>query len=679
MTQEDPRSRPEYEVRLERRVRVPMRDGVELAAVVVRPRAEGRFPAIMSYNPYRWLRQVKDTSSDTTYNHRWDGPPYFAQRGYAVVYFDVRGTGNSGGNTQDLYSDEERLDACDMVEWIAAQPWCSGNVGMWGMSYGGVVQWQVGVQNPPALKTLVIGSSNTDVYLDWTNPGGSIRPYMFDSFAPMMTAFNAAPPDADIVGPHWAGLWEERLEKNVPWGIGLISNLLQGPYWRDRSLQPDYGRIKVPVMFWCGWADPYPTPILRAFSKLDVPKKILLGPWGHYWPEEALPGPRIDFRHEMLKWFDRWLKGEDTGVMKEPAVTLFVRRYKRPVAHMYLEDAGFWRHEDEWPPARNQNTPFYLHPGGELSRKAPTGESAPDDYAYNPAVGISAGIYWGGGIMPWAMPVDQRLDEAWSLTYTTPPLEKDLEVTGNPKAVLHVASSADTAYFHVKLADVAPDGTSKWLADGGLLATHRNSHSEPEPMEPGQVYELEVDLKYVSYLFEKGHCIRVSVASADFQNAWPTAKPAVNRVHRDRQYPSHIVMPITPVQSPQLSAPDLKPSPRPAATMGDISQSTRHEITHDLVDETVTATLERVSETGPAPGLAHSNYTVSRRNPAEAVLQARYVYEVPPAGSGMTVEANESLTSDLESFHFLSQVEVTLGGKRHFQKSWRVSVPRKLN
>ncbi len=672
-------SPPEYRVRLDRRVRVPMRDGVELAAVVVRPRAEGRFPAIMSYNPYRWLRQVKDTSSDTTYNHRWDGPPYFAQRGYAVIYFDVRGTGNSGGTTQDVYSDEERLDAFDMVEWIAAQPWCSGNVGMWGMSYGGVVQWQVGVKNPPALKTLVIGSSNDDVYLDWTNPGGSIRPYMFDSFAPMMTAFNMAPPDADIVGPRWAELWEERLEKNVPWGIGFISNLLQGSYWRDRSLQPDYSRIRVPVMFWCGWADPYPTPILRAFSKLDVPKKILLGPWGHYWPEEALPGPRIDFRHEMLKWFDQWLKGEDTGVMKKPAVTLFVRRYQRPVAHMYLEDAGFWRHEDEWPPARNLDTPFYFRPGGELSRRAATGESAPDAYSYNPAVGINAGIYWGGGIMPWAMPVDQRLDEAWLLTYTTPPLEEDLEVTGNPKAVLHVSSSADTAYFHVKVTDVAPDGTSKWLTDGGLLATHRNSHSRPEPMEPGKIYELEIDLKYLAYLFEKGHRIRVSVAGADFQNAWPTAKPAVNCVHLDRRYPSHVVLPVTPAQRPRLSAPDLKPSPRPPAKMEDISQSTRHEIKHDLVNETVTATLERISETGPAPGLAHSTYTVSQSNPAETVLKARYVYEVPPAGSRMTVEANESLASDPESFHFLSQVEVTVDGKPHFQKSWRVSVPRKLN
>ena len=148
------------------------------------------------------------------------------------------------------------------------------------MSYGGVVQWQVGVQNPPALKTLVIGSSNDDVYLDWTNPGGSIRPYMFDSFAPMMTAFNAAPPDADIVGPEWSRLWEERLEKNVPWGIGFVSNLLQGPYWRDRSLQPDYSRIKVPVMFWCGWADPYPTPILQGLLQARRPQEDPAGSLG---------------------------------------------------------------------------------------------------------------------------------------------------------------------------------------------------------------------------------------------------------------------------------------------------------------------------------------------------------------------------------------------------------------
>ena len=300
--------------------------------------------------------------SESGYDHRRHGPAWFARRGYAVVSFDARGTGNSGGSTTDIYSERERRDGYEAVEWTAAQPWCSGAVGMWGMSFGGVVQWQVAAQRPPHLRTLVMGSSNTDVYLDWTHPGGSIRPYMFDSYSPLMTAYNFAPPDVEIAGPLWEELWRERLENNVPWGLGYITHPLQGPYWRERSLEPDYGRIEVPVLFWCGWADPYPTPILRAFSRLEVPKKILLGPWGHYWPEEALPGPRIDFRHEMLKWYDRWLKGEETGVMDEPAVSLFVRKYKEPAAHMYLEDAGFWRSEEEWPPARNRDTPFYFHP-----------------------------------------------------------------------------------------------------------------------------------------------------------------------------------------------------------------------------------------------------------------------------------------------------------------------------
>lgn len=346
---------------------------------------------------------------------------------------------------------------------------------------------------------------------------------------------------------------------------------------------------------------------------------------------------------------------------------------------MYLEDAGFWRHENEWPPARNQATPMYFHPDGGLSRESVTAESEPDEYTYNPAVGINAGIYWGGGIMPWAMPVDQRLDEAYSLTYTTPPLEQDLEVTGNPTAILHVFSTADTAYFHVKLTDVAPDGTSKWLADGGLLATQRNSHSQPEPMEPGKVYELEIDLKYVAYQFEKGHRIRVSVASADFQNAWPTAKPAVNGLYRDESRPSRIVLPITPVQSPLLPDPKLRPSPRPGATMADIPRNIRHEITHDFVKETVTALLEKTSTSRKVSGLAHSTYMVSLRNPADTVLKATFLYTVARPETRITVEANEVLTSDLESFRFLCQVEVTVDGKSHFSKSWRVSVPRRLN
>lgn len=678
-------SEPKYKVKLDRTVRVSMRDGVEIAAVIVRPDAEGRFPAIMSYHPYRRVSLVRASYSEQTYNHHLDGASYFAERGYAVIHYDVRGTGNSGGSTQDIYSADERKDAYEMVEWIAAQPWCTGNVGMWGMSYGGVVQWQVGVQNPPHLKTLVVGSSNDDVYLDWTYPGGSLRPYMFDSFSPLMTARNFAPPDIDVVGERWSDLWKLRLEKNIPWGIGFISNQVNGSYWTDRSLQPDYSRIKVPVMLWSGWADCYPTPILRAFSRIQVPKKVLIGPWGHWWPEMALAGPQIDGRYEFLKWFDQWLKGIDTGVLNEPPVTMWVRKWKEPAAHMYIQDAGFWRHEKEWPPARVQRTNMYFHSEGRLGREPFAATKAEQDsYRYNPAIGITAGIYWGGGVLPWGMPIDQRYDDAKSQTYTSPPLTEDLEVMGDPKAILYISSSADTAYFHVKVTDVAPYGTSKWLTDGGLLASHRNSHAKPEPLTPGEVYELPIDLKYISYVFPAGHRIRVSVASSDFQNAWPAGKAATNVIHRGNQFQSRVILPVAPPQNPKLPEPKLKPSPRPQVKPEDLGIP-KHYITYDLVNRTTTVHLESFrtenTENGRASGeeLTRSTFTVSEDNPADAVLKAMHAYTIKRPEGTFQIDAHEVVTSDVSSFRYLTQVEVKLDGKPHFDKSWRVSVPRKLN
>ena len=679
-----------HRVLIDRTTRAVMRDGVELAMVIVRPDTPGRFPAVMSYNPYRTLTAVKPDYSETEYNHRWDGPSYFAERGYAVIYFDVRGTGNSGGSTQHIYSEEEQRDAYEMVEWIARQSWCDGNVGMWGMSYGGVVQWQVGVQSPPHLKTLVVGSSNDSVYLDWTYPGGSLRPYMFDAFSPLMTANNFAPPDPEIVGEKWGEIWQARLEENIPWGAGFLSHALDDDYWTAQSLQPDYSRIKVPVMLWSGWADCYPTPILRAFSKIDVPKKVFIGPWGHFWPEEALPGPRIDFRHELLKWFDHWLKGKDTGVMQEPPVTLFVRSYKEPQPMMPIDDNGAWRAEMEWPLSRTRSVPLYFGSDGRLDDE-PESEQAHDAYEYDPTVGVTAGIYWGGGIVPWAMPLDQRGDETKALTFTTAPLTQDTELTGEPQAVLYISSSAETGYFHVKITDVAPDGTSKWVTDGGLLTSHRSSHTLPEPMVPGEIYELKIDLKFMAYVFRTGHRIRVAIASSDLQNAWPAGRPAVHTLYRGGRHASHVMIPIVPAQNPRLSRPDLKPSPRPAPDPDDYRGS-QHKITDDLVNDTLTVELERVSgllpnssSSRPAFGQsvsrreARSLYTVSRRHPADASLRADHTYTIERPEGEIKVEANELLVSDEHCFRFTSRLEIKVDGKSHCLKSWSISRPRQLD
>ena len=664
--------------------RVNMRDGVELATKITMPDAEGKFPAVMMYNPYR---RVTEPLPD----YRDEKPlmvPYLAERGYAIVQYDVRGTGNSGGWSKHIYSDDERRDGYEMVEWIARQPWSNGNVGMTGISYGGVVQWQVAVQNPPHLKTVIVRSANDSVYTEWVYPGGALRPYMYDTYSPLMTAYNFAPPDPALVGEKWSEIWQTRLENNQPWGIGYISHPTEGPYWQDRSLSADYSRVKCSVFVIAGWSDVYPTALLRAFSNVEVKhKKALVGPWRHIWSEneKALPGPRIDGRPIYLKWFDYWLKGIDNGVLEEPPVTVFVREYDPPSPHMPIEEPGFWRSELEWPIAREQPTRMYFHPQGKLSREPYEGsEDEGESYEYKPTVGITSGIHWGGGILPWGMPIDQRWDEAYSLTYTTPPLEESVEVSGTPRAQLYVSSTAEVAYFRVKLIDVAPDGASKLVRYGGLNATHRESHFEPKAMVPGEVYELPVELKVMTYVFAPGHRIRVAIASADIQNAWPTALPAVNTLFRNGRYPSHIVLPVIPEQNPKLPEPVFVelPNADPKVAL-DGQQPLEYSITQDLVAESTTVRLGRERDGERGDGKEYrkqlSSYTVSEKNPANAALKAVGIYSVTRPESEIKVVANELTSSNESSFRHLVEVEITVNGRRHFNKSWSVTIPRKLN
>ena len=660
-----------YPVQVQTGIRVRMRDGVELNVRVTRPDAPGRFPGVMEYHPYRRLAAALP-------DYRDEYPPvvpYLAERGYAVVQFDVRGTGSSSGFSTDIYAPEERQDAYDMVAWIADQPWCSGAVGMIGKSYGAVVQWQVAVQQPPALKAIVVRSANDDVYTGFTNPGGCIRPWMFEYYAPLMNALNFAPPDPALVGNKWATIWAERLERSAPWSLGYIRNTLHGPYWHAQSLAPGYDRVQCAVLLIEGWADWYATEELRAFQRLSVPKKVLIGPWGHYYAEEkeAFPGPRIDARCEYLKWFDHWLKGIDNGVMDEPPVTVFVRGWCAP-SLLCLEDAGGWRNEAAWPPARVRPTPMYLADGGRLAESAPR-EAAADSYVYRPSVGITTGRRGLGSTTPWAMPVDQRLDEAYSLLFTGGPMAAPLELLGEPEAVLHVSSSAEVAYFHVKLCDVAPDGASRLISDGGLLATHRASHEVPEKLVPGQIYELRIGLRHCAYALAPGHRLRVAIASAEFQNAWPVGERAMNTVHRGGTHASHVVLPVAPADAHPLPAPDFAPSPHALPAEATLARP-EYRIELDLVDDTVSCVL-RPPDGGRTTG--HSRYTASNRDPARTVIIASATHVAVHPALDIRVEATCQTVSDAASYTHLSQVRITIDGAEHCSKSWTESVPRRLS
>jgi uncharacterized protein len=652
-------------------IRIPMRDGVELNVKITRPVGDGPFPAVLEYNPYRRLTLP-------LLDYRDEYPPivpYLAERGYAVVQFDVRGTGSSSGFTTDIYSDAEIQDGYDMVEWIAIQPWSNGRVGMIGKSYSAVVQWQVAVRNPPHLKTIIVRSANDDVYTEWTNPGGAIRPYMFESYAPIMNAFNFAPPDPHLTKDQWSSIWKERLIGNEPWSLNWIRNTLHGPYWRSKSLAPGYDRVQCSVFLVEGWADWYSTAELRAFQNLTVPKKVLIGPWGHYYAEErgAFPGPRIDGRREYLKWLDYWLKGVDNGVMDEPPVTVFVRKWKKPGV-IYLEDAGYWRNDIAWPPEGSRLRTLYFGNHSRLLDALPD-ETTAESFDYRPSAGLTSGRYGRGNITPWAMPLDQRQDEAHSLLFTTEELTEELNILGDADVLLYISSTADVAYFHIKLCDLASDGTSKLLADGGLLASHRNSHEKPEPIEPGQVYELHFCLKHCAYTIAPGHRLRVMVASADFQNAWPTPKPARNTVFCGKPHASRISVPISPAS--RLTTPKFADSEYPLPKLSSIP-APEYGIHMDLIRDTVTSGFVSPPSVPPT-GVNSSRFTVSNANPARATIDSSVTYLPPHPTLKIEIEATCQTTSDENTYSHLSQVDIEINGQRYFSKSWAETVPRRFS
>ncbi|OWT73631.1 MULTISPECIES: CocE/NonD family hydrolase [unclassified Achromobacter] len=662
-----------HSVNIIKGLRVRMRDGVELNVRITRPATEGRYPAVLEYNPYRRLDHAQASFPPAV--------PYLAEHGYVVVQFDVRGTGSSTGSSTDAYSDDEQQDGYDMVEWAAQQPWCTGAVGMIGKSYGATVQWQVAGRKPPHLKAIIVRSGSNDMYEDTAYPGGCRRPWRFEFFAPNMNAYNFAPPDPMLTGADWSRVWQQRLEGSQPWSLNIFRNDTDSEYWRGKSIKGNFQDVDCAVYLIEGWADWYANAELEAFRQLKSPKKVVIGPWGHYYPEEkfALPGPRIDTRIEYLRWFDHWLKGIANGVMDEPPVTVFVRQWQQP-SLLTLNEPGHWHADTHWPPAASAVQTFYLDAASAGLATAAPNAGAPAanspgadavSYDYRPTVGLASGRVGLGSTSPWGMPGDQRIDDAYSACFTTPPLDRKMALLGQPLAVLHVSSTAEVAWFNVRVCDVAPDGTSRLLSHGGRLATHLESHDRPSPLVPGKIYELRLPLRDLAYEIAPGHRLRIAVSSADFQNAWPTGMAARNTVHCSASHPSRIELPVLPAGAQGQEPPAFQPSPHPLPSAVEVPKAT-YTLSHDLAADTVTCTL---GATGDGT-VRRSDYTVSNQDPARASIIAEVRYRAPHPGLAIDVESNCQTTSTSTEFTHAAQVTIRIEGKVHFQKSWADSVPR---
>ena len=657
-------------VRLIKNVRIAMRDGVRLGADLYVPASDDTepLPVVMEYIPYR-----KD---EVAPGHRFYS--YLPQHGYVVARVDIRGTGASGGVATDEYVPGEQQDGYDAIEWLAAQPFCDGNVNMMGISYGGFTSLQVATLRPPHLRSIIPMYFTDDRYTDdCHHRGGHLRQY-YDAghYGNFMIAYNAMPPYPEW-SEDWAEIWSEHLEHNEPYLLKWLRHQTDGPYWRHGSVGDIAERIECPVFMIGGWRDGYPNPPLRLYQALRVPRKVLVGPWNHAVPDVAVPGPRIDHLHEVVRWLDYWCKGRDTGIMDEPPVVVYMQHYERPDADR-LDAAGEWRAETEWPAPGAGEMTFYVGDDGRLEDSC--GSDRTDEFEYVASVGVTAGL-WSGGLQ-FGQPGDQRPDEAYSLTYTSSPLREDIHIIGRAQVQLHVASTASVIGFCVSLSDVAPDGSSHLVAKGMLNATRRNSLTDPQALEPGEVYELAIEIDCTAWRFERDHCIRLTIASADWPNVWPTPQRATNRVLRGASWPSKVVLPTVRATG-SATPPRFPPSPEVRQRHTRRLAPPTWEVVHDALTRRARVHLhERLTERVNDATLVTREYELTSHvdadDPAGASVVGRHTSTISRPGALTTATSLVTIQGTTSHFHVTIDLAVTINGLPHHTRQWVESVPRNL-
>ncbi|HKW97388.1 MAG TPA: CocE/NonD family hydrolase [Bryobacteraceae bacterium] len=556
------------EVTVERGVTMKTRDGVTLRADIYRPKADGKYPVLLQRTPYN-----KDNETDFGYQA--------AARGYVVIIQDVRGRYTSDGEWYPFK--HESQDGYDAVEWAAALPNSNGKVGMFGASYVGATQMLTAIATPPHLAGIFPVVTASNYHDGWTYQGGAFEQWFNESWTSGLVQDTL---DRRVRQSSTALNWIWKLPLStyplldMPSATSLADYFLDWTrhpdfdgYWKPWSIQDHYEKIHVPAYNTGGWYDIFQGGTVRNYIGIKAhagseaarrATRLTVGPWYHgpfngkAGDVDFGPSAKGDSDAEMLRWYDHLLKGLKNGVEREKPVKIFVM------------GKNVWREESEWPLARARETRYYLHSStganalagdGSLSTQAPESEHA-DHYTYDPA---NPAPTRGGGLCCDnehlasgafdQRPVEERRDV---LVFTTSALTSDFEITGPISVELYASSSAVDTDFTAKLVDVRPDGYARNLTDGILRARFRNSPEHGEPMKPGEVYKLKIDVWNTSNVFLAGHKLRLEISSSNFPrfdrnlntgaDAGYSASimKAENSVYHDAQHPSALILPVVP-------------------------------------------------------------------------------------------------------------------------------------
>jgi uncharacterized protein len=654
---------------------IKLKDGTRLAARIWLPEdAEiSPVPAIFEFLPYRKNDSYADNDAMMH--------PYFAGHGYACVRVDIRGSGESSGVLADEYLKQEQDDACEIITWIANQRWCTGSVGMIGLSWSAFNSIQVAACQPPELKAIIAVAFTDDRYADDIHYMGGCQLHEHLSWATCMFAYNTRPPDPKHVGDRWRDMWLNRLKGSGLWIHKWLSHQRRDDYWKHASICEDYNSVKCPVYAVSGWADGYTNPVLRVLEHLSVPRRGLIGPWPHVIPhqEEPDPGPSIGFLQDALRWWDRWLKGEDTGIDREPMLHAYILDAIWPEAYKSELD-GRWITEDEWPSASIKLIRYILNEhriGSEPEQEKPLSLSSPM------SAGLCGGVWEVSDVGP-ELPHDQREDDGKSLVFDSDPLTERLEVLGLPIVELELECDKPQGQVAVRLCDVWPDGSSTRVSYGLLNLTHRAGHEEPQELIPGRRYRVRVQLNVAQYSFPKDHRIRVSVSNSYWPLIWPSPEKTTLTVFSGA---SAVDLPVrTP--RPEGEAGDAFPQPEHAPPFPRTTlrpSNVNRTINYDI--STNTYTLVQNKDTGAyrhdADGLVFDQrgveyLTIKDDEPNSARSECNWTIKFERGDWRIRTETRTVMTSTKNKFLIRATLDAFEGEELVHRQSWDKEIPRDM-
>ncbi len=641
---------------------IPMKDGVRLAASLFMPsgaKPGEQFPALLEYLPYR-----KD---DGTIERDYPLHTYFAHRGYVTARVDIRGTGASEGQTPSReYSEQEQQDGEQVIAWLARQPWSNGNVGMFGISWGGFNSIQLAMRRPPALKAIIAVCATEELFKEDVHyPDGMMHVDEFEVAMDLDQSMSRSP-DFPIDEKTLITRFE-----NPPWSLDYMRHQRDGSFWHEpeRPLES----IQIPVFLIGGMLDGYRDSIPRMLERLKTPRKAIIGPWNHTFPDDAVPGPAMEWRREAVRWWDLWLKGRDTGIMQEPQITVYMRHWHPPDLNL-ATIPGEWRNQDRWPPAEAKMQSLFLRPGHGLGGSVPA--PAVDQLRYVPSIGVEAGFWWGD------LTADQRPVDAFSLTYDSPPLSEDLAILGRPAVELRASASAALADWFARLSDIAPDGTVTLVTGAGENGAQRDSASNPTHLEPGRIYPLKVALHLTSWVFPKGHRIRLAVSNSWWPTIWPTPYEMTTSLYLGGEEAPRMILPVVPAES------QVRPSFPPTEAsdhLNDIHSTGsawpgEYSVTRDEVRQATHIEWLGSDKTeypwGKRSHHERLTYDLEDAHPDINLISGDADTEFKLKDRTLLYRGHLEMRSDRKNFYYTYRRELVENGHPIRDKSWQETIPR---